>query len=200
LRAIAENGVAGFTLRDVARRAGVSPAAPYRHFKDKEELLTAVATECMSRLDEEVAAAVAEALPDPLEQFRANGIAYVRFAAANPELFRALTIPGLFELLPPEQRARQQQQEADQRAAVAAAQAAGSISPLPIDEVMLAARSIVHGLAHQIVEGQLGAVDAARATELAVAVTGVIGIGLYPRKSGIPDDVTRRTGAHRRRR
>src|SRR5678815_5715575 len=77
LRAIAEDGPEGFTLRDVARRAGVSPAAPYRHFRDKDELLAAVAGECAERLGAAVDAAVAQASADALDQFRHVGIAYV---------------------------------------------------------------------------------------------------------------------------
>ena len=94
LRAIAENGPDGFTLRDVARRAGVSPAAPYRHFKDKDDLLAAVAGECTDRLVSTVEASVAEASDDALDRFRHVGIAIVQFAAAHPEHFRALTLPG----------------------------------------------------------------------------------------------------------
>jgi AcrR family transcriptional regulator len=181
LEAIVDEGPEGFTLRDVARRAGVSPAAPYRHFTDKDQLLTEVAIECLARLGEEVAAAVAEAPPDALSQFRATGIAYVRFAAAHPALFRATTIPGMFDRLPPDHRARYLAQSAAQRAAIIAAQEAGEIARMPIDELLLAANTTVHGLAHQIVEGLHGEVDAARATALATAVTGVLGVGLYPR-------------------
>src|SRR5438552_5774014 len=95
LRAIAEDGPDGFTLRDVARRAGVSPAAPYRHFKDKDELLAAVAGECATRMAETIDAAVAQAMPHPLDRFRRVGIAYVQFAHSHPEHFRALAIPNV---------------------------------------------------------------------------------------------------------
>ena len=57
LHAIAEHGPDGFTLRDVARRAGVSPAAPYRHFQDKDGLFAAVVAECADRLGQMVTAA-----------------------------------------------------------------------------------------------------------------------------------------------
>jgi AcrR family transcriptional regulator len=188
LKAIAEDGPDGFTLRDVARRAGVSPAAPYRHFADKDELLAAVASECSARLAANVTAAMAAAEPNPLAQFRATGIAYIVFAATHPEHFRAMTIPGLQARLPPEDRAKVDANLAAQRAALAAAQAAGSIAAIPLDELMLAASSLVHGLAHLIVEGALGKVDAARATSLAIAVTGAIGVGFIPRAGGLPSD------------
>ena len=72
-------------------------------------------------------------------------------------------------------------------ARIAAAQRAGLIAELPVDDIMLAANALVMGLAHMIVEGQLGPVDAKRATELATAVTGVIGVGLIPRDEDMPD-------------
>lgn len=182
LRAIAEDGPDGFTLRDVARRAGVSPAAPYRHFRDKDELLAAVAAECAEQLAQVVKAAVAEAPPDdPLARFRQVGIANVEFAVAHPEHFRALNLPGISSRMPGEQRGRLEAWNADQMAALAAAQEAGAIAKIPLDELMLAAASLVHGLGHLIVEGQLGEVAPARARELAIATTGVLGLGLLPR-------------------
>ena len=182
LRAIAEDGPDGFTLRDVARRAGVSPAAPYRHFQDKDELLAAVAGECAERLAQMVVAAVAEAPPDdPLAQYRQVGVASVEFAVAHPEHFRALHQPGIASRLPEEQQRHLEAWREGQRRAIAVAQAAGAIAKLPLDDLLLAAGAIVHGLGHMIVEGQLGEVSPARARELAIAVTGVLGVGLLPR-------------------
>ena len=182
LRAIAEDGPDGFTLRDVARRAGVSPAAPYRHFQDKDELLAAVAAECADRFAKVMLAAVAEAPADePLARFRLAGIASVEFAVAHPEHFRALNLPGVASRLPAEQRQGMDAWNEEQRRALAAAQAAGIIAPIPLDDLMLASSSLVHGLGHLIVEGQLGEVSPDRARELAIAVTGVLGLGLLPR-------------------
>lgn len=181
LRAVAEDGPEGFSLRDVATRAGVTPPAVYRHFRDKEELLAAIAAECSERLTATVADALADAPDDELGRFRQIGIAYVQFAVAHPEHFRVLALPGLLARLPPEQRAHLEAQQAAQRHALEAAQAAGQIADIPVDELMLTANALVHGLAHMIVEGQLGKVDAERATELAIAVTGAVGIGFIPR-------------------
>lgn len=187
LRAIAEEGPDGFTLRGVARRAGVSPAAPYRHFKDKDELLAAVAGECADRLAQMVVEAVAEAPPDdPLGQFRQVGIACAEFAVAHPEHFRALNLPGLAARVPGEQQQRLDAWHDGQRRALAAAQAAGLIADVPLDDLVLAASALVHGLGHLIVEGQLGEVSPARARQLAIAVTGVLGVGLLPRPAPAP--------------
>src|SRR5262245_53999387 len=74
LAALAEEGPEKLSLRDVARRAGVSPAAPYRHFPDKDALIAAVAAECASRMGEVMDSAVARAGDDPVDRFRATGI------------------------------------------------------------------------------------------------------------------------------
>ena len=194
LRAIAEDGPDGFTLRDVARRAGVSAAAPYRHFRDKEELLGAVAGECAERLGELTERAVMAAPANPLEQYRAAGIAYVQFVVAHPEHFRALNTPGIEALMPEAARRKWQHKQEEQRQALAAAQAAGVIAAMPLDDLCLAAQALMHGLGHLIVEGQLGTVSPERAMELAVAVTAVLGKGLVPRGSSAPSSSPPRTG------
>lgn len=173
LKEIAKEGPDGFSLRGVARRAGVSAPAVYRHFEDKEALLAAVADECSERATATIAEATRRAPADPLSQFRAIGIAMVQFAAANPEHFRAMTMPGL--------AARWYEPGPEDRAKILEAQRAGQFAKLPIDDILLAANALVSGLAHMIVQGQLGKVDDARATELAIAATGVLGIGLVPR-------------------
>jgi AcrR family transcriptional regulator len=96
---IAEVGPAAFTLREVARRAGISHNAPYRHFREKDELLAAVAAEGFERLADalEADAVDKDALGKPerksrarnpapaLRRFQASGLAYVRFALRSPE-------------------------------------------------------------------------------------------------------------------
>jgi AcrR family transcriptional regulator len=196
LRAVAEDGPEGFSLRGVATRAGVTAPAVYRHFKDKDELLAAIAAECNERLSAVVAESLARADDvNALGRFRHIGIAYVQFAVANPEHFRALTMPGVLAKLPPEQRAEMESWHVEQRRGLELAQQAGVIANIPIDELMLAANSLVHGLAHLIVEGQLGDVDEARARDLAIAVTGAFGHGLIPRDTA-PDDSMRPTASN----
>src|ERR1043165_7255882 len=68
LQLVQEKGPRGFTLREVARRAGVSAAAPYRHFADKSQLLAAVATQGFGQLHDELTATAASADDDPTEQ------------------------------------------------------------------------------------------------------------------------------------
>jgi len=147
LRAIAEDGPDGFTLRDVARRAGVSAAAPYRHFRDKEELLAAVAGECAERIGETMDQAVAATPGNALDKFRATGIAYVQFVVAHPEHFRALNIPGMVARMPEEPRKAWDAWNTEQRQALALAQAAGVIAPMPLDDLCLAANALGFGTA-----------------------------------------------------
>ncbi len=187
LKEIAQHGIEEFSLRGVARRAGVSAPAVYRHFADKDDLLAAMAMEAWERLMAMTVDAMAKAPPDPLEQFRANGVSIVRFAVAHPEHFRVICLPGAFERAPADFRAKWEAALAANRQALADAQAQGTIADIPLDQVLLAANSLVMGLAHQIIQGNLGKVDDARATKLANEATQVLGIGLIPRDHEVPD-------------
>lgn len=89
---IAETGPAGFNLREVARRAGVSHNAPYRHFRDKDELLADVATEGF----QELTAALNEGDDSglsPIARLKRAGYSYVSFALRRPEHFAAMFNP-----------------------------------------------------------------------------------------------------------
>lgn len=88
--AILEEGgdPAALSLREAARRAGVSAMAPYRHFEDKDALLVAVATAGFERFG--AALTEADAHPDKTVAIVEQGVAYVRFALENPALFRLM--------------------------------------------------------------------------------------------------------------
>jgi AcrR family transcriptional regulator len=88
-RILEAEGAAALSLRAVAREAGVSPAAPYHHFKDKTELLEAVAQQGWHALSEAIAEARATA-PSPGEALGRIGLAYVKFARSNPALYRLM--------------------------------------------------------------------------------------------------------------
>ncbi|MBK8457405.1 MAG: TetR/AcrR family transcriptional regulator [Phyllobacteriaceae bacterium] len=87
---LAEKGVEAFTLRGVAKRAGVSHAAPAHHFRNVEAMLTALAAIGFRRLTAAMRARHAEAAKTPRDQFIASGVGYVDFALANPALFRLM--------------------------------------------------------------------------------------------------------------
>ncbi|HEX3840956.1 MAG TPA: TetR/AcrR family transcriptional regulator [Acidimicrobiales bacterium] len=83
-----EEGETDLSMRAVARRAGVSPAAPYRHYEDREALVSAVAAVGYGELAEALTAA--HPSPSTPEQLVRVAIAYVQFALARPALFRVM--------------------------------------------------------------------------------------------------------------
>ncbi len=95
LALIAEKGPAGFTIAEAARLAGVSPAAPYRHFRDSEALLAEVALRGFDRLAEALAAAWNDGRPDPSTAFEALGHAYLGFARTEPAYYAAMFETGI---------------------------------------------------------------------------------------------------------
>jgi len=90
LALITEIGPAGFTVAEAARRAGVSPAAPYRHFRDAEALLAEVAVRGFERLTATLAAAWSDGQPNPLRAFEKVGRAYLAFARDEPAFYGAM--------------------------------------------------------------------------------------------------------------
>jgi AcrR family transcriptional regulator len=90
-RLIAERGPAGFTLSDAAKLAGVSPAAPYRHFKDRQALLREVAMQGFAELGRRLGAASAAGGKDG---FLAMGRAYLAFAREEPAYYAAMFNTG----------------------------------------------------------------------------------------------------------
>jgi AcrR family transcriptional regulator len=101
LELVAEKGPHGFSLNEASRRAGVSVAAPYKHFADREALLAALAAAGYRAQRDRFAAAVAGA-GDPVERLAAFAAAYVRFAAAEPALFDVTFYAGLDKARHPE--------------------------------------------------------------------------------------------------
>lgn len=87
---LSENGIESFSLRAVAKRAGVSHGAPAHHFKDARGLLTALATTGFQRLVAAQEARQKHAAADPLSRQVAAGLGYIDFALANPALFRLM--------------------------------------------------------------------------------------------------------------
>lgn len=99
---LVEKGVDGFSLRETARRAGVSPAAPKHHFADTRALLTALATVAFSRLAERLATADASAGGEQRNRLLAQGSAYVKFALAERALFDLMWRVTLLDLTDPD--------------------------------------------------------------------------------------------------
>jgi AcrR family transcriptional regulator len=94
LALIAEKGPAGFTIADAARSAGVSPAAPYRHFRDRDDLMADVARLGFEEFATRLAAAWNDGQPDPLWAFENVGKAYLAFAREEPAFYAAMFEAG----------------------------------------------------------------------------------------------------------
>jgi AcrR family transcriptional regulator len=141
-----EGGDGGFSLREAARRAGVSPAAAYRHFADKDALLRAIA----ARGYEEFGGAMrAAAAAEPGQALNAMGEAYLRFALARPARFRLMFGPVVART-----RGADPRLDAGRDAAFAAlSDQAGSRA------ASLRAWGLVHGLAMLLLDGALVAED-----------------------------------------
>jgi AcrR family transcriptional regulator len=92
---IAEKGPAGFTFADAARSAGVSSAAPYRHFRDRLALLADVARRGFELFEQRLNAAWNEGRPDPFRAFENVGRAYLAFAREQPAFYSAMFEAGL---------------------------------------------------------------------------------------------------------
>ena len=85
-----EHGPDGFTLADACRRAGVTTAAPYKHFRDKQEILEEIVLRGFAQLTAANAKAVAEVGPGTIAGITAMGISYLNFAVAQPAVFRLM--------------------------------------------------------------------------------------------------------------
>jgi AcrR family transcriptional regulator len=87
---IAQHGPAAFTIAEAARQAGVSPGAPYRHFRDADALLAEVALRGFERFSDALAAAWDGGRPDPVRAFERMGQAYLAFARKEPAYYAAM--------------------------------------------------------------------------------------------------------------
>ena len=148
-----EEGLAKLSLRAAARRAGVSQAAPYHHFRDKEALLASVATQGHKDFAAALQAGMERAGPAPGEAWVGCGVAYVEFALQNPGLFRlmfgsAIEHCGAYPALTDAGRASY----AVLQQAVSALQTADAAGA---ELLALDSWSTVHGLATLLIDGGL---------------------------------------------
>jgi len=155
---IGEKGVAGFTFADAARWAGVSPAAPYRHFRDRDALMADVARQGFERFEAFLTTAWNDGRPDLPTAFGNLGKAYLAFARTEPAYYSAMFESGVPLDSNPELR------QAGDRAFAILRKAAGALSatmPLgarpPAMMIALHIWSLAHGIASLFARG-----DAAR--------------------------------------
>jgi len=95
LQLIAEKGPAGFTFAEAARFAGVSPAAPYRHFRDRDDLLADVARRGFEQFADALTKAWDDGRPNPMTAFERMGRAYLSFARTEPAYYSAMFEAGI---------------------------------------------------------------------------------------------------------
>ena len=105
LELIAQKGAAGFTFADAARWAGVSPAAPYRHFRDRDDLLANVALRGFEQFEAVLARAFDDGRPDAFTALDRMGKAYLAFARSEPAYYSAMFEAGIPPDTIPELRA-----------------------------------------------------------------------------------------------
>jgi len=153
---LAAEGVSGLSLRKVARQAGVSHAAPYAHFADKQALIAAISTEGYQRLYARLQAAVARYPADPARQLVAAAWAYLQFAQQETAYFR-LSLSGALEKENdyPAFVAISTESYALVRQVVAACQSAGVLRPGPADLATVSVWSLVHGFTSLLLENQI---------------------------------------------
>lgn len=102
---IAKKGPAGFTFAEAARNAGVSPAAPYRHFRDRDELMASVAERGFAQFESELLAAWDDGRPNVPTAFERLGRAYLGFARRDPASYAAMFESGVSQDSNPNLRA-----------------------------------------------------------------------------------------------
>ncbi|GAB2176492.1 TetR/AcrR family transcriptional regulator [Dongia sp. agr-C8] len=155
---VVERGVDGFTLREAARRAGVSPAAPAHHFNDMRGLLTAVAQLGFRDFADALEAADRRGGADPLLRLREQGAAYVAFALHFPGRFLLMFRHDKHDKDNAEFVAEARRAYRVLEDAVRAATGTASHAPLSAEGqgFLLATWSIVHGFAHLALGGELG--------------------------------------------
>jgi AcrR family transcriptional regulator len=152
LQLIDEQGMDALSLREVARRAGVTHGAPYHHFHDKAELLDAVAEEGFGLLRDQMQAARA-GLTHAGQRLAATGQAYVRFALSHSAHFQVMFRPGRTA---PVRRGETSAQAFDVLVdAVDECQRAGLAPQGDPERIVLLAWSAVHGLASLWLDGAL---------------------------------------------
>jgi len=146
---IKKKGASGFTFAEAARRAGVSPGAPYRHFKDRDELISDVATRGFEQFAAKLERAWNAGKPDPYSALQATGKAYLAFARREPAYYSAMFEAGL-----PPNLSTELTQAGDKAFAVLVKACEALVDELPRDKPIPPAKmvalhiwSVSHGIA-----------------------------------------------------
>lgn len=153
---LGKEGVAGLSLRKVAQKTGVSHAAPYAHFADKQALIAAISTEGYQKLFDQLFIIREKYQADPKRLLVEAAWAYVQFALTDPAHFRVTfssvverekDYPALVEMT--------SKSFGEVVGIVEACQADGLLRSGPVDMLAVSVWSIVHGFASLLIEGQI---------------------------------------------
>ncbi len=171
------SGASGLSLREVAKAAGVSHTAPYRHFKDKSALLAAIAQTGFERLSDAITTVVAAHDNDPQQQLVEAGSAYVTLGLQNPDMMH-LMFGGVLDpdTLSEEFCNTSMKSFAGLVHIIEAGQKAGIFKADPPESIAITAWSMVHGLMMLIAAGHLR--DMATLPEQAEQLSRIIGHNL----------------------
>jgi len=154
LKMVKEQGAENVSVREVARRAGVSSGAPFRHFPSRTTLMTAVAEQAMRRFRDEIVRALEEVKSDaPLDRFRALGTAYMRWVVRNPAHFQVISNRTLIDFDGSESLRRDNAEIRDLMEQLLAEQR--HRAPLLRDDIKaisFAARALAYGVARMYVD------------------------------------------------
>jgi AcrR family transcriptional regulator len=160
LGVLSGEGASALTLREVARRAGVTHAAPYRHFADKQALLSAVAEEGFRMLTAEMLERSAPLVGNPVGALQAIGVAYVRFATSQRAHFQVMFSKDIDWAREP----CELEETADRcfSVLISAVQACQTVGAIRSGDPLIPALcswSMVHGLSEFIANGQFSAME-----------------------------------------
>jgi AcrR family transcriptional regulator len=180
LKLLTEQGLAGFSLRGAAQLAGVSHAAPYRHFADKQALVAAIAERGFRLLTASMREELAESAPSrTIEKLYALGAGYVRFGTRHPDYLRIIFGGVINEEASADLAAAGEEAYSALRGVVEAGLASGELRGGDPDLVSLACWSLVHGLSALLASGAVPPpATPAALRELVAATLRLLGQGI----------------------
>lgn len=159
---VAERGVEQLSVREAAKRAGVSPGAPFRHFANRTALLTAVAEQATTQLRQRVEAALESAAHEaPLARFGAIGQAYLDWARDCPQHFQVVSDRRLIDYESSASLRADNDAIRSHMQSLLGQALGGPDGAADTGLAQLTARALVYGLARMVVDGHMAEWDAA---------------------------------------
>ncbi len=146
-------GAEKMSLRAIAREVGVSQSAPYRHFEDKNALVSAIASQGFELLRDDMRRNFQENKGEPLKALKLTGISYVTFAYHHPEMYRLMFGQRSSQFDGSELKSTHSEGYCVLREIIDLGKESGTFRPYDTDMLALAAWSTVHGVSSLILDG-----------------------------------------------